>query len=143
MIFVSHNSQLEHPFQLLQLRDQVHMHFTMPTSQHGHGVGPSSMPLNLKQFPFFSFGRDAYRTPLQCAYKGPFKVFQPGYKTFTIDLEGWKEIISVDRLKLAFVDLEHPVELSEPRYHEWPLKKDKLTSNIDQHHHPVQIRSSS
>ena len=30
----------------------------------------------------------------------------------------------MDRLKPAFVDLEHPVELLEPRHCRWPLNKD-------------------
>ena len=41
----------------------------------------------------------------------------------------------MDRLKPAFVDLEHPVELLEPRHCGWPLNKDhsvvQLSLNID------------
>ena len=111
--FVGHNSQPEHRSQLQQLRDQVCMQVPMPTSQHG--VIPSSIPPNLKQSQFVFVRWDAHRTPLQRPYEGPFKVMQAGDKTFTIDRGGKKEVISVDRLKPAFIDLEHPVVISEPK----------------------------
>lgn len=59
-------------------------------------------------------------------YEGSFKVMQAGDKTFTIDRGGRKEVISVDRLKPAFVDLEHPVAVSEPKNCGLPPNKDRL-----------------
>ena len=123
--FVSHNSQPEHHSQLQQLRDQVRMQVPMPTSKHG--VVPSSMPPNLKQSQFVFVSRDAHRTPFQRPYEGPFKVIQPGDKIFKVDIRGMTEIISVDRLKPAFIDLEHQVIISEPKNHGQPPSK----------HHPV------
>ena len=113
--FVNHNSQLEHHSHLRQLRDQVRLHVPMPTSQHG--VVPSSIPLNLKQSKFVFVRRDSHRTPLQRPYEGPFKVIQSGDKTFTVDRGGRQEMISVDRLKPAFIDLESPAVSAEPRNH--------------------------
>ena len=113
--FVNHNSQLEHHSHLRQLRDQVRLHVPMPTSQHG--VVPSSIPRNLKQSKFVFVRRDSHRTPLQRPYEGPFKVIQSGDKTFTVDRGGRQEMISVDRLKPAFIDLESPAVSAEPRNH--------------------------
>ena len=49
---------------------------------------------------------------------------QEGDKTFTTDRGGQKEFISVDRLKpAAFVDLEHPVVVSEPKNRGSPPNK--------------------
>ena len=81
----------------------------MPTSIHH----PPSH--NLKQSQFLFVHRDAHRTPFQRPYEGPFKVMQAGDKIITIDRGGQKEFISVDRLKTAFDDLEHPVVVSEPK----------------------------
>ena len=122
IFFGSHNSQPEHRSQLQQLRDQVRTQVPMPTSQHG--VIPSSIPPNLKQSLFVFVRRDAHRTPLQRPYEGPFKVMQAGDKTFTIDRGGRKDVISVDRLKPAFVDVEHPV--SEPKNCGLSPNKDHL-----------------
>ena len=107
----SHRSQLQ------QLWDQVRMQTPMPTSIYH----PPSH--NLKRSQFLFVRRDAHRTPFQCPYEGPFKVMQAGDKIFTIDRGGQKEFISVDRLKPAFVDLEHPVVVSEPKNRGSPSNK--------------------
>ena len=119
---VSHNSQPEHRSQLQQLRDQVRMQVPMPTSQHE--VIPSS---NLKQSQFVFVRWDAHRTPYNALTKDHSKSCRhAGDKTFTIDRGGRKEVISVDRLKPAFVDLEHPVVVSEPKSYGLPPNKDHL-----------------
>eukprot|EP00731_Ephydatia_muelleri_P002599 Em0001g2599a len=113
----NHNFQPEHRSQLQQLRDQVCMQTPMSTSIYH----PPSH--NLKQSQFLYDCRDAHRTPFQCPYEGPFKVMQAGDKIFTTDRGGQKEFISVDRLKHAFVDFEHPVVVSEPKNRGSPPNK--------------------
>ena len=107
-IYSDSNSQLQH------LRDQVRSLLPVPTSQHG--AIPTSVPHDLQQAKFVFIRRDAHCTPLQCPYKGPFKVIQTGPKTFQVDIGGKTEIISVDRLKIVHMDLEHPVQVAQPRH---------------------------
>ena len=59
---------------------------------------------------------------LQHPYEGPFKVIQPGLKTFQEDVGGRSETISVDRLKPAKIYLEHPSQVAVPRRRGWPHK---------------------
>ena len=75
----------------------------------------TSVPRNLQQAKYVFIRRDAHRTPLQRPYEGPFKVIQPGSKTFIVDVGGKNETISVDRLKPACMDLEQPAEVAVPR----------------------------
>ena len=55
------------------------------------------------------------RAPFQRPYEGPFRVIEPGIKTFKLDIGGKTETITVDRLKLAQLDLDCPVEVAQPR----------------------------
>ena len=73
------------------------------------------LPHDLQQARYVFIRRDAHRTPLQRPYEGPFKVIQPGPKTFIVDVGGKNNTISVDRLKPAYMDLEQPAEVAEPR----------------------------
>ena len=103
--FVStHDTHSDYNSQLQQLRNRVRTLVPIPTSQHG--VAPASIPHTLQQAKFVFIRRDAHRTPLQRPYEGPFKVLQPGHKTFKIDIGGQTETISIDRLKPAHMDLE-------------------------------------
>ncbi|CAH8667643.1 unnamed protein product [Dicrocoelium dendriticum] len=47
---------------------------------------------------------DAVRRPLQPPYTGPFRVLQRTPKHFTIDQNGHRTTVSIDRLKVAFFD---------------------------------------
>ena len=98
---------------LRQLREQVRSLVPVPTSQHG--AVSTSVPCNLQQAKYVFIHHDAHRTPLQRPYEGPFKVIQPGPKTFIVDIGGKNETISVDRLKPACMDLEQPAAKAEPR----------------------------
>ena len=85
----------------------------IPTSQHG--PRSSHVPKALANSAFVFVRRDAYRTPLQRPYEGPFKVLSPGDKTFVIDRGGKQEVVTVDRLKPAHVDIDNPVKVAVPR----------------------------
>ena len=47
---------------------------------------------------------DAVRKPLQPPYRGPFAVIRRNDKFFTIDINGKRENVSVDRIKPAFLE---------------------------------------
>ena len=115
----SYSTCSDSKFQLQRLRDQVRSLAPIPTSQHG--VVPDSVPRDLQQAKFVFIRRDAHRTPFQRPYEGPYKVIQPGFKTFKIDRGGRPETVTVDRLKPAHIDLEHPVQPSVPQSHGRPL----------------------
>ena len=58
--FHTHNSQRDHQSQLQQLRKQVCDFVPVPTSQHAHGVVPSSQPSSLKQTKFVFIRCDSH-----------------------------------------------------------------------------------
>jgi cleavage and polyadenylation specificity factor subunit 1 len=123
---------LDHSFQLQRLRDQVGSLAPVPTSRHG--ATPSSVPATLQQAKFVFVRRDAHRTPLQRPYEGPFRVIESGPKTFKIDMGGKTETISVNRLKLAHLDVDCPVQLAQPRPRGRPPGKTQRpsTSHVPQ-----------
>ena len=79
-----------------------------PSPLH-HGVPRSFVPAALQSAGFVFVRRDAHRSPLQPPYDGPFRVLDRGTKGFTLDLGGRRELVSVDRLKPAFVLAEEDV----------------------------------
>ena len=52
--------------------------------------------------------RDSVRKPLQAPYDGPYEVLNRTPKHFTVEVKGRKEVISLDRLKPAFLDMPIP-----------------------------------
>ena len=53
--------------------------------------------------------------PLQRPWEGPFEVIESGPKTFKVDIGGRREIITIDRLKLAHLDVDSPIQVAQPR----------------------------
>ena len=104
-----HNSQLQ------QLRERVGTLAPVPTSRHG--IVSVSVPAKLQQAQYVFVRRDAHRTPLQRPYEEPFRVIETEPKTFKLDKRGKTETVTVDRLKLAHLDVDSPVRsaLSPPK----------------------------
>ena len=59
--------------------------------------------LNLYSQSHVFIRQDSFRKPLDQPYKGPFKVISRTKKHFSIYVNGHQEIVSVDRLKPAFI----------------------------------------
>jgi transposase InsO family protein len=111
--FVSPPLQQLNPAAVLpQLRQKVGNLKPVPTSQHGQPA--SSVPSSLADSQFVFLRRDSHRTPLQRPYEGPYHVLQHGDKTFTLDMGGKAEVVSVDRLKPAHMDIDQPVVVAQP-----------------------------
>ncbi|KAK3740023.1 hypothetical protein RRG08_005294 [Elysia crispata] len=85
----------------------------IPTSHHG--LSTPSIPPSLKNACFVFVRRDCHRGPLQRPYDGPYRVITPGPKTFRVMIGRREEVISIDRLKPAHVDLTQPVLVAQPR----------------------------
>lgn len=121
----SHSTPSDNKCRIQRLRDQVRSLAPIPTSQHG--TVPVSVPRDLQQAKFVFIRRDAHRTPLQRPYEGPYKVLQPGLKSFKIDKGGRPELITVDRLKPAHLDLEHFLQPPVPRSRGRPPRNPQST----------------
>ena len=97
----------------LRWREQAGALTPIPTSQHG--AQRPALPPDLSKARFVFVRRDGHRAPFQRPYEGPFRVIEPGIKTFKLDRGGKTEIVTVDRLKPARLDLDFPVEVAQPR----------------------------
>lgn len=93
------------------LRNAIRQFAPVPTSRHG--VSSSSVPPALLVSPFV-FVRRGQTSSLQCPYEGPFKVLSRTDKTFTLDYGGRPELVSIDRLKAAHLDIDQPVRVALP-----------------------------
>ena len=99
--------------ELRHLRDHAHTLGTFPTSYHKASVHAS--PNNLRKAKFVFVMQDAHCTSLQRPSEGPFRVIESGAKTFKLDIRGRTETITVNRLKLAHLDLDCPIEVAQLR----------------------------
>lgn len=56
---------------------------------------------------------DAVKKPLQNPYDGPFRVLQRNDKNFTIRMKGRNAVVSIDRLKPAFMETQDPTDCAD------------------------------
>ena len=123
--FLANPDATPHPSaQLQQLRDTVRNIVPTPTSQHGRQA--FSVPADLRTSKFVFLRRDAHKTPLQKPYEGPYRVVDRGDKAFTIDKMGRTELVSIDRLKPAYVNEAEPITVEHPRPRGRPRKQAQL-----------------
>ena len=79
-----------------------------PRKTHIHGDLSSSTHVFIR--------RDRVKTSLQKPYDGPYKVLERGDKYFTVEVRGKQDVVSLDRLKPAHMDLlpTPPKSISTP-----------------------------
>ncbi|GFO31447.1 Pol polyprotein [Plakobranchus ocellatus] len=92
----------------------------LPTVHHNLSA-QSYVPKSLRNSKFVFIRHDGHRGPLQRPYNGPFQVVAPGDKTFRVMVGDREEVISVDRMKPAHVDITSPVPVAQPPQRGRPL----------------------
>ncbi len=84
------------------LKDCMKTLHCTPTRQPSHSSRQNSSALDSASHVFVR--HDAVKKPLQQPYDGPFPVLTRADRYYTLDLNGRTDSVSVDRLKLAYVD---------------------------------------
>ena len=79
---------------------------TGPTQPCWHGDHATFIPKRLENAQYVFLRVDAKRRSLQRPYTGPHKVLKWGKKYFVIDINGKVDKVSIDRLKVAEIDLK-------------------------------------
>ena len=78
------------------------MRKALPTPPEFHGKHPEYKLHNLAATGFVYVRHDAHRGPLQRPYTGPFKILETAEKHFVLNINGRRDAVSVDRLKVAY-----------------------------------------
>ena len=87
--------------------------------------------------------RDAVKKPLQQPYDGPFRVLTRTDKHFTVDCNGRHSVISIDRLKPAFLEaLEQTPELYPSSSPPTPQPPNRVTRSGRQVRWPQKLKDS-
>ena len=97
---------------LPHLRQRVQQFLPPPMSAHAQ-IRPH-LPASLDSAAYVLVRRGPSSGPLDRPYQGPYRVLSKGEKFWTLDYGGRPENISVDCLKLAFVDTASDVPTAQP-----------------------------
>ena len=84
-------------------RLQGYMRTALPPPPAYHGAQRDQVPSNLSSTGYVYVRRDGYRKPLTRPYSGPHRILETGDKFFILDLDGKRDSVSIDRLKVAYV----------------------------------------
>lgn len=115
---------------LSSTRTAVRSFLNTDTSTTQHGRRTTFVPSDLRTTQFVFVRNDAHRHPLQRPYNGPYKVINAGEKTFRIDVGGREEVVSIDRLKPAYIDSGDSLPVAQAPRRGRPPKTD---SNPNDH----------
>ena len=97
------------------LRQTIRRIRPTPTSWHTRANHPPIfLSPSMEQTPRVFVRVDGHKRPLQPHYKGPYLVLQRGVKAFLLDIEGKADLVSVDRLKPAFMERPEDTTLLDP-----------------------------
>ena len=89
---------------VVDLRHRIRQLRPVPPVWHGEESRRSFVPQELSTATHVFVRVDAHRTPLQAPYKGAYRVLERRSKYFKLDLGSREDVVSVDRLKPAFLD---------------------------------------
>ncbi|XP_032876271.1 uncharacterized protein LOC116972560 [Amblyraja radiata] len=107
---VSRDQEVPASAVLADLRERACALVPVITSRHGSSA--VHVPTMLRDCAYVFLRKDAHRSSLQRAYEGPYRVLRTGTSTFTLDMGGKEEFVSMSRLKPAHVDEDSPVAAS-------------------------------
>ena len=82
---------------------QGYMQKALPPPPTYHGAQQAHVPANLSSTGYVYVRRDGYRKPLTRPYSGPHRILETGDKFFVLDINGKRDTVSVDRIKVAYV----------------------------------------
>ena len=106
-----------------------------PRSITRHGDKKTFVFRELETSPYVFVRHDASGGPLQPPYDGPYQVIQRGTKTFTVKINNKYVIVSIDRLKPAFIvsdHIEQQLETSAETLVTFIPRKTTTTQNAEQ-----------
>ena len=107
-----------------RMRDIAGPLIPAPDSWHGTKTAASSRGLGDAEYVFVR--RDVAHGPLQKPYTGPYRVLQRHDKYFIIQCGEREESVSVDRLKPANAEPDHPIQPAiPPRRGRLPKQRDR------------------
>ena len=98
----SHPSQLDPDSYATHLKR--FMQSVQPPSVRKHPHRNIHVSADLSSCPFVFVRNDAVKKTLQPPYDGPYKVLHRTDKHYTLDISGQKKVVSLDRLKPAYMD---------------------------------------
>lgn len=80
-----------------------------PPAVRSHTLKPCYVSHDLNSCTHVFVRHDAVKTPLQQPYDGPFKVIKRQDKHFTLEVKGKNSVVSIDRLKPAYLETSEPI----------------------------------
>ena len=98
---------------LQQLHDKIQS--LAPVLTSAHGTPPAALPTSLNNAQFVFVHQDSHRPPLQRPYEGPFAVLKVGVKMFKLAIGNHTKMVSIDHLKLVYLDVDTPVQIAQPK----------------------------
>ena len=102
------------------------MHQQRPVPPQNHGLRPSYVPRALQQATHVYVRHDAVKSLLQRPYDGPFLVIQRNDKFFTLNKNGCRDAVSIDRLKPAFLEKMNDPPLKPTTHPMTPVPPDTI-----------------
>ena len=91
---------------------QTSMNNALPPPVKYHSSQPTYMPSTLASIGYVYVRADGHRTPLLPPYTRPFRTISTSDKYFTLDINGSSDNVSIDRLKTAYVHVNHNIDES-------------------------------
>ncbi|CAB4030447.1 Hypothetical predicted protein, partial [Paramuricea clavata] len=102
------------------------MHQQRPVPPQNYGLPPSYTPRALQQATHVYVRHDAVKSAFQRPYDGPFLVIQRTDKFFTLNTNGCRDTVSINRLKPAFLEKRNNPPLKPTTHPMTPVSPDAI-----------------